>query len=524
MDIGTQIADPAELGSASSPIDSARAERRTVWFFWTLFALALAVVTRAHELYLDEAQAWLHAERSHGLADLFSRFHYDGHPALWYLLLYGPAHLSPDIVWMKLMNYCFALVLAWLILSWRQIRMLDRILVIFSVFVFFYIGVVARSYALSGVLLLAAARSFSSGKRWHWAAVLFLCLAINTHFLAIPLSAAIFIWFYWLQPDFSVESAVAKLRDRQFWASVAFLALALFLCYLSVRPAKDLYMPQYERRGLSHFEDLTLAAGAAFHYFVVFPAGLFSPYWRQELSPYSSPSLLAAVLTIALLSVALGALPNRAARCFTLFSFLFWTLCISFTVHTPTAFHTSFLFITYLVAMGIPLSHSSDQSATHHQVRQQLIAIGLSVQIISTVIFCMLEISRPFSGAKPTADWLRSSGLAGRPLIVQSDLVAPAVLAYLRTDAAFLPSCNCESAIVVFRKTRDETRLVTPAQFTSLANRFGASPILITNVPDDPSPGKLGLQLLYTSPSGWFWEIENLRVYGVRTQTSAPGR
>lgn len=524
MQTGNRIDDLVEPSSSGSSSESARAERRFIWFSWAFFAIALAVITRAHELYLDEAQAWLNAERSHGLAALFSRFHYDGHPALWYLLLYGPAHLSPDMVWMKLLNYCFSLILALLILSWRQIRLLDRTLVVFSVFVFFYMGVVARSYALSGVLLVAAARSFSSGKRWHWPAILFLCLAINTHFLAIPLSAAIFIWFYWLQPKFSMEGAVAKLRDRQFWVSVAFLALALFLCYLSVRPAKDLYMPQYERKGLSPLEDLTLAVGAVFHYFIVFPAGLLSSYWKQELSPYSSPSLLAAALTIALLGVALGALPHRAARCFALFSFLLWTLCISFTVHTPTAFHTSFLFITYLVAMGLPSSRLPDQSAGDHQVRAQLIAIGLSVQIVSTVIFSTFEINRPFSGAKPTADWLSSSGLSKRPLIIQSDLVAPALLAYLQTDAAFLPACNCESAVVVFRRDRDETRLVTPAQFAALENRFGASPILITNVPDDPSPGKLGLQLLYTSPSGWFWEIENLRVYGLRTPASVSPR
>lgn len=46
-----------------------------------------AFVIAHHELWRDEVQAWLLARDSASAIDLFSRQKYEGHPALWQLLL-----------------------------------------------------------------------------------------------------------------------------------------------------------------------------------------------------------------------------------------------------------------------------------------------------------------------------------------------------------------------------------------------------------------------------------------------------
>src|SRR4051812_45032534 len=56
--------------------------------FLGLFAALLAVMKFKHEMYLDEGQAWLIARNSSGLFDLVGHLHYEGHPALWYLMLF----------------------------------------------------------------------------------------------------------------------------------------------------------------------------------------------------------------------------------------------------------------------------------------------------------------------------------------------------------------------------------------------------------------------------------------------------
>ena len=54
----------------------------------SLFLLAGGLLISRHVLWRDEAQAWLIARDSHSLRDLLTLVHYEGHPPLWYLLLF----------------------------------------------------------------------------------------------------------------------------------------------------------------------------------------------------------------------------------------------------------------------------------------------------------------------------------------------------------------------------------------------------------------------------------------------------
>ena len=96
-------------------------ESAATYAFMGLFAVLLGLVTSQHEMYVDEAQAWLIARDSGNLLELVQHLRYEGHPALWYLLLYLPAHLSASLVWMQVVNYVLSLTMAWLVLSERRI-------------------------------------------------------------------------------------------------------------------------------------------------------------------------------------------------------------------------------------------------------------------------------------------------------------------------------------------------------------------------------------------------------------------
>ena len=87
--------------------------RVVCWFF---FAILLGVTIFRHEMWSDELQAFLIARDSHSLADLLNNLHYEGHPALWHLLLLIPSHISWNPAGMQVLNFLLALIEAWLIL------------------------------------------------------------------------------------------------------------------------------------------------------------------------------------------------------------------------------------------------------------------------------------------------------------------------------------------------------------------------------------------------------------------------
>lgn len=51
-----------------------------------IYAIITLVIIMYHENWRDEAQSWLIA-RELGLIDIFKQMKYEGHPALWYLIL-----------------------------------------------------------------------------------------------------------------------------------------------------------------------------------------------------------------------------------------------------------------------------------------------------------------------------------------------------------------------------------------------------------------------------------------------------
>jgi hypothetical protein len=63
---------------------------------YALFAsVLLPAVSWYHEPWADEAQAWLLCRDSSLLELLWERLRYEGHPSLWYLILYVPSKLLP---------------------------------------------------------------------------------------------------------------------------------------------------------------------------------------------------------------------------------------------------------------------------------------------------------------------------------------------------------------------------------------------------------------------------------------------
>ena len=329
-----------------------------IYGFLGLFAVLLAVVTCRHELYLDEAQAWLIARDSRNLLELIGHLRYEGHPALWYLLIYPPSHLFSHMAWMQVINYVLAIGMAWLVLSERRLPLAMRVLTVFSVPLFFYMGVVARSYMLAGVLLLAAVRCLLAERR-HWQAMVLLGLAINSHFLAIPVAAGIFVWLYWLAPVPSWSVAAGKLKERRFWVSAAILGVALAVCYFTLRPAPDLYTPQYQWAGTTTLDDLFPEIGGMLTSFAPLHSKLAS-LPRQGHIPWTYASLLATFRTGGLWLLAASALSARRSRWFMVSVWLVWTATVWATVHVALPIHVTFLFVCFVIALILNTPDAGD--------------------------------------------------------------------------------------------------------------------------------------------------------------------
>jgi hypothetical protein len=492
-----------------------RAEKKIVYVLFGIFAVLLFMVTRRHEMFGDEAQAWLIARDSRNLLEMMEHLRYEGHPALWYSLLFLPAHLSSSLFWMQGINNVLSLAMAWLVLGERRLPLAMRVMSVFGVFVFFQMGVIARRYMLAAVLLVGAARCLLATRPRHWLAMVLLALAVNAHFFAIPAAVGIFIWLYWLAPDPRLRIACARLREGRFWLSFALLVSALLICYLTVRPAPDAATPGYEIPGASWFDYLLIGTGRMWSFFVPFIPQMLAEPFREKLIPELHRSYVAAGLSIGLWFLVLSSMATRRSRWFFASTSLVWMAAMFATVRTPSSHHVSTLVAAILIALMLNGPVLGERSWLPQSLAQPLLLILLAMQMIMTLEYSVLEWFHPFSSADATAAWLEKSGLSKRPLIVEPDYAASVLLARTGVKSAYFPSCRCQGPFVVFNKDRDDTRQVTPGEIQAIKREFGSAPVVLSHwALSDLSLKQMGLRLLYTSPKGMFWQYEDLYVYG----------
>jgi hypothetical protein len=98
---------------------------------------------------------------------------------------------------------------------------------------------------------------------------------------------------------------------------------------------------------------------------------------------------------------------------------------------------------------------------------------------------------------------------------VEPDYAASVLLARTGARSAYFPACHCQGQFVVFRKGRDETRLVSVEEIQAIKRSSGAVPVVLSHWQlSGDNLQQMGLRLLFTSPHGVFWPYEDLYVYG----------
>lgn len=147
---------------------------------FVLFAVSLAIVSVFHEPWFDEAQAWQIARCASLKEILFEIPHYEGHPALWHLMLIIPAKLGlPYEFSMGFIAYIPILLTGWFILFCSPFSLAVRCLLPFHYFIFYQHGVVSRPYGYMTLAFVLLALTFKKRNEFPWKfmlCLLFLCM------------------------------------------------------------------------------------------------------------------------------------------------------------------------------------------------------------------------------------------------------------------------------------------------------------------------------------------------------------
>lgn len=157
-----------------------------------------------HELWRDEFHSAMIAFESGSLPDLLARKAYEGHPLMWYLLLYMLKQFTTNWYAIAILHLCIASLVAALLLFKAPFRFRERILLVFGYFFLFEYGILARNYAIEmlflfGICTLYPSR-FTAKGQFAIAILLFLNMQTNFYGLLLSVFLSIFIALELLLP------------------------------------------------------------------------------------------------------------------------------------------------------------------------------------------------------------------------------------------------------------------------------------------------------------------------------------
>ncbi|MBY6239771.1 hypothetical protein [Methylosinus sp. Sm6] len=338
----------------------------------------------AHVAWRDEAQAYLLATQPR-LSDLFASLHYEGHPALWHLLLRGAALIAPSLVALKLVQLPIALATDWIIWFRAPFGPWLRLSLLTSYFLLFEYGVIARSYGLGALLLFAFLALRASGWRW---AILALMANVSLHLMLL---SGVLV----ATPFLGDRRETWPRIDARFIAGFALWTAACVAALATMWPAPD------ARPAVSPLPEALMNLMMALHWASasVLP-GL--RLWGIGLAAPASLWLGAAAAVLG--AAALASRPRHAAIWLGFYGVI---LSLSTLVYPAYGRHVGLWTLLLVALLWI--------AAEDHGEKPGLVARAwIAALSLAGLIFSAGALTAPFSGGDMAAQWLISNRLDRR--------------------------------------------------------------------------------------------------------------
>lgn len=439
-----------------------------------------------HEMWRDELQAWMISSSSHSISDLLHNLRYDGHPALWYLLLYGISRVTSQPQFMQALHILLAAGAVYVFVRFAPFSRFQKTLFAFGYFPLYEYGVISRNYAV-GILLtfLVCALYPRRGTRLLGIAVLLGLLANASAYgcmIAISLGLSL---------------CGARLMDRQsgrrwsvpqwgVFASAVIIAVGIMFAAKVMKPAPDsgMYAAWFLGFSRSRLIDALSTVGASH---ILLP-NIFTQ-WSME-QPGSHIRMLQAALGVLLMGYSVLTFARKPVVLLLYVSSLALFLGLMYSKHPGTVRHHGHIFIMFMVCMWLSSGYRDRALGWRLADRVSAACARLSPAVLTALLLihfgggvaaCVRDIQRPFSEAKDVAQFVRTNHLGNLPVIGDRDTPASAVAGYLGRPIWYAADGKV-GTYIVFDQSRKRKlasdELIRDARQSLVKDRAGALLVL----------------------------------------------
>ena len=362
-----------------------------LWAVYILYILVQGYAMAHHELWGDEIHSWNIAKGSAGFFELISNTRYEGHPPVWYIVLWSISKFTHNLAYVQLVQSIIADGVVFILLFFSPFPLITRILIPFGYYFMFEYAVLSRNYAI-GLLLAFSICSILRKDFKHKILVYYglLFLLSNVHLLAAILGCSLHVYFLLLNME--------RKKKTSFLVLHILLGVLLFLpCLYFVTPPPDSLTNAgfwFKRWGIQQFAMIVQAPLRAF---IPIPAWWNYHFWNTQflLEAHSRYHLLKFIDPFVSLALAglMAYLLKANKKCLIFFATnLLLTGIIGIVFPLSTARYAGFLFISFIAAYWL-FCYETPTGRRNGWI----IHILLIVQIIGGIFAVVEDIRFPFS-------------------------------------------------------------------------------------------------------------------------------
>ncbi|MHA4806614.1 hypothetical protein ACX0G9_00835 [Flavitalea flava] len=418
-----------------------------LWIIFFFYAIVLILTMANHELWGDELHSWNIAKGSGSYLSLLLNTRYEGHPPVWYTLLWLIGKISHNPVSLQLTQGILSMAMIFLLLFFSPLPFFAKGMIPFGYFFLFEYGVLSRNYAvgllLAFCLCLVLFRGFRGRLLLYY---LLLFLLSNTHLLAFLLACSFHLYFL-----------VSFLERKK---SVKGLILHVLLGILTLLPALYFISPPSDSQIAPHFwinrwnvkEQLAVVFQAPIRSFIPIPAWWNEHFWNtQFLLEWQKKTKwvenLIPLLSLTIIGLVIFILAGKRRACLFFITNLLLTFAMASIFPLKDARYTGYLYIGFVVAWWLCLSEAETQKTgdnTNLQglspfitgKRRTILIILFALQLIGGIYACLKDISLPFSQIFRVKQLLQKIPIKeGEAMVVSDHTSVDDLAAY--TDSSF---------------------------------------------------------------------------------------
>ncbi|MBL9209804.1 MAG: hypothetical protein JNL92_05010 [Opitutaceae bacterium] len=460
-------------------------------FLAAAFLAVGAFVMSHHELWRDEVQSWLLARDSTSPWDLLVRQKYEGHPALWQLLLMPLTRLFGTPVAMQCVHLLIATATVYVFARWSPFSRLQKVLFSFGYFPCYEYAIVSRSYGLSVLFLLVFCCLYTYRHRpggW-FAIATVLVLLCHTHALSLIVVLVVVGALVLDHLMAGREAGQLRCPTGPFLSGCALIIVGVVTAVIQIRPPADTGIAVEWRFDFHYYAVRSTMKALVGAYFPV--PSLEQNFWNNPLcfDPRLFPlGYLCSVGVVGFLIFILAQLRRHLPALLVFGAGTAGLLAFYYTKYPGAARHHGFLFVCLVMALWMYRRSQYTLPAAARSGRGLALLNGslttlFGIHVLAALLAAGLEIRHPFSAARAVTEYLHRQGHDDSLLVGHVDNTVSALLGYSAQRQIYYPQSQRWGSYIIWNQTRlapiTDQELIDAAR--ALPRRPGQPVLLVLN-------------------------------------------